>query len=406
VTAAQPAAQSTSPPAGQRTGQVSAPTQSASPSSPDAALELQAVTRCFGSVTAVDDVDLVLAGGEFFSLLGPSGCGKTTTLRMVGGFDEPDSGRILLEGQDVTAQPPYRRGVNTVFQNYALFPHLTVSDNVAFGLRRKGLERAETKRRVGDYLSLVGLEGLERRRPTQLSGGQQQRVALARALVNHPKLLLLDEPMGALDARIRKSMQVELKRIQRDVGITFLYVTHDQNEAMAMSDRLAVMRAGRCEDIGPPTRVYDQPGTRFVAQFLGTCNLVDVEPSGGQIRLTDGTVVHVGSHTGPVAAGTTLGVRPEKLTLRVVEGAAAAPSGPNAVAAHVTMATYLGASSEYEVTTSVGTTLTVFAQNLNAPARAGDAVVVSWDARHAFLLPPETSGPAEAGSASQDGPPA
>jgi spermidine/putrescine transport system ATP-binding protein len=353
------------------------------------AVELRAVTRRFGSVTAVDAIDLALPVGEFFSLLGPSGCGKTTTLRMIGGFDQPDSGQILLEGQDVTWEPPYRRGVNTVFQSYALFPHFSVFDNVAFGLRRLGLRRAEIKSRVGEYLALVGLEGFGRRRPSQLSGGQQQRVALARALVNHPKLLLLDEPMGALDARIRKSMQVELKRIQRDVGITFLYVTHDQNEAMAMSDRLAVMRAGRCEDLGPPPRVYDRPGTRFVAEFLGTCNLLPIDVAGDRLRLTEGTPLDLGDSPGAVVAGTTLGVRPEKVKLEVVAPRGGASEVANALSARVTTATYLGASSEYELTTAGGTTMTVFSQNLTDPARVGDEVTLSWDPDHSFLLPPE-----------------
>jgi len=356
---------------------------------PTPAVELRGVSRRFGDVVAVAHLDLDLTGGEFFSLLGPSGCGKTTTLRMIGGFEQPSGGQILLAGRDVTGLPPYKRDVNTVFQSYALFPHLSVADNVAFGLRRRGVARAEAKRLVDEHLDLVGLAGYGRRRPAQLSGGQQQRVALARALVNRPKVLLLDEPMGALDARIRKSMQLELKRIQRDVGITFLYVTHDQSEAMAMSDRLAVMHAGLVEDMGPPQRVYDRPGTRFVAEFLGSCNLLPVEVDGGRVRFPDGTPVRLPSGTAPeaLADGARLGIRPEKLLVR-----SAGPDGAAATGHHltvtVTTATYLGASSEYEVRTSWGDQLHVFAQNLGAAAAVGDTVELVWEPEHCFLLPP------------------
>ncbi|MDE3222740.1 MAG: spermidine/putrescine ABC transporter ATP-binding protein, partial [Acidobacteriota bacterium] len=230
------------------------------------------VTKIFDEAPAVDDLNLEIHEGEFFSLLGPSGCGKTTSLRMLGGFEEPTSGRLLLGGDDVTYQAPYRRDVNTVFQSYALFPHLDVFENVAFGLRRQKISRAQIKSKVSEMLEIVDLPNFERRRPSQLSGGQQQRVALARALVNEPTLLLLDEPMSALDAKLRRQMQVELKRIQARVGITFLYVTHDQEEAMTMSDRLAVMRHGKIEGIGSPKDVYDSPSTEFVATFLGASN--------------------------------------------------------------------------------------------------------------------------------------
>ncbi|RKR73539.1 ABC transporter ATP-binding protein [Frondihabitans australicus] len=334
-----------------------------------AAVRLDGIGRRFGDSVAVERIDLELAPGEFFALLGPSGCGKTTTLRMVGGFETPSYGRISLGGRDVTDLPPYRRDVNTVFQSYALFPHLSVFDNVAFGLRRTGVAKGQIKERVNRYLEMVGLHGFGRRTPGQLSGGQQQRVALARALVNEPKVLLLDEPMGALDARIRKTMQVELKRIQREVGITFLYVTHDQSEAMAMADRLAVMNKGIAEDIGTPDRVYDRPATHFVADFLGTCNLL------------------------PAPSGTTerLGIRPEKLHLhRVAEGAGAGaqPTGEN-LHARVETATYFGASSEYVVRTANGDSLIVYAQNVHDSARAheGDDVEVSWAPEHAFPLP-------------------
>ena len=255
------------------------------------AVRLEHVTKKYKSMVAVDDLSLELAQGEFFALLGPSGCGKTTTLRMVGGFDQPTSGKIFLGGEDITWTPPYRRDVNTVFQSYALFPHLSVFDNVAFGLRRRGVDKSEVKELVEEHLELVSLGSFGPRPATQLSGGQQQRVALARALVNRPRVLLLDEPMGALDAKIRKTMQIELKKIQREVGITFLYVTHDQDEAMALGDRLAVMHSGKYEDLGEPQRVYDQPATQFVAQFLGTCNLFPVTPAQGVLTLPDGATI-------------------------------------------------------------------------------------------------------------------
>ena len=238
-------------------------------------VRLERVSKFFGDVPAVDDLSLDIAEGEFFSLLGPSGCGKTTTLRMIGGFEDPSLGTVYLGGRDVTDLPPYRRDVNTVFQSYALFPHLDVFENVAFGLRRKKVGGKDIGQRVRDAMSLVDLEGFEKRKPSQMSGGQQQRVALARALVNRPKVLLLDEPLGALDLKLRKQMQLELKRIQEEVGITFIYVTHDQEEAMTMSDRLAVMRRGQIEQIGAPELVYESPATEFVAGFLGASNLLD-----------------------------------------------------------------------------------------------------------------------------------
>jgi spermidine/putrescine transport system ATP-binding protein len=236
----------------------------------------------FGDFVAVDGIDLSIAPGEFFSLLGPSGCGKTTTLRLVAGFEQPTSGAILLDGVDLARTPPHRRPVNTVFQSYALFPHLTVEDNVAYGLRWQhgGVSKADRRRRVGDAIALVRLEGLAHRKPAQLSGGQQQRVALARALVLKPSVLLLDEPLGALDAKLRKALQHELTSLQRDVGITFVYVTHDQEEALTMSDRLAVMDRGRVAQVGPPREVYTEPATAYVADFLGVANLLDVMATG------------------------------------------------------------------------------------------------------------------------------
>ncbi len=232
-------------------------------------VRLERVSKLFGPVAAVDDLSLDIAEGEFFSMLGPSGCGKTTTLRMIGGFEDPSLGTVYLGGRDVTNLPPYKRDVNTVFQSYALFPHLDVYENVAFGLRRKKVPKDEVETRVKQSMTLVDLIGFEKRKPPQMSGGQQQRVALARALVNHPKVLLLDEPLGALDLKLRKQMQLELKRIQQEVGITFIYVTHDQEEAMTMSNRLAVMRNGRIEQLGEPEYVYENPATEFVAGFLG-----------------------------------------------------------------------------------------------------------------------------------------
>jgi ABC-type Fe3+/spermidine/putrescine transport system ATPase subunit len=306
---------------------------------------------------------------------------------MIGGFELPTTGRIFLNGRDVTTLPPFRRDVNTVFQSYALFPHLSVFDNVAFGLRRRGVSGAETKKKVESQLELVGLAGYGRRRPAQLSGGQQQRVALARALVNEPKVLLLDEPMGALDAKIRKTMQAELKRIQREVGITFLYVTHDQAEAMSMADRLGVMNAGSIEDLGAPERVYDHPVTQFVAEFLGTCNILPTTSNGKVLTLPDGGIVEVAdaASAGVLARGSRVGIRPEKLSVSRSKGAARA----NTVTGTVSTATYLGASTDYEVETPWGSTLKAFAQNLDSADRAGvgDTVTLSWNANHCFILP-------------------
>ncbi len=296
-------------------------------------VRLQDVTKIFAGQTAVDHLSLTIEGGEFFSLLGPSGCGKTTTLNMIGGFEQPTSGAIFLGGVDVSRQPAYKRDVNTVFQSYALFPHLDVFENVAFGLRRKGVRGGEVDSRVRAILELVDLLGFERRKPGQLSGGQQQRVAVARALVNRPKLLLLDEPLGALDLKLRKQMQLELKRIQSDVGITFLYVTHDQEEAMVMSDRLAVMSGGRIEQIGRPDMVYDNPATEFVAGFLGASNLIpgDVIERGGDlatVRLDDGTLVHVTSkRLGDRGPRVKIGVRPEKIRVMPADEAARGTAG-------------------------------------------------------------------------------
>ncbi|MDQ3958390.1 MAG: ABC transporter ATP-binding protein [Actinomycetota bacterium] len=355
-------------------------------------VRLESVTKTFKDTTAVDDVSLTIRSGEFFSLLGPSGCGKTTTLRIVGGFEHPTAGRVFLEGRDVTDVPPYRRDVNTVFQSYALFPHLNVFENVAFGLKRRRVPGEEIARRVREMLDLVDLGGLGNRRSTQLSGGQQQRVALARALINRPQVLLLDEPLGALDLKLRKGMQLELKRIQGEVGITFVYVTHDQDEAMTMSDRIAVMSAGRMEQIGPPQEVYELPSTEFVAGFLGASNLLDgeVENADGdvaKVRLTEGEVVLLPAARLPSSRPVRVGVRPEKLH---IEAATSGASGHrNCVPATVTASTYTGVSTSYQCTTSAGATLTVYVQNASGSPSSlgpGTAVTLGWDPEHTFAV--------------------
>ena len=363
--------------------------------SPDVDVRLERVTKLFADVAAVDDLSLDIGRGMFFSLLGPSGCGKTTTLRMIGGFEEPSAGRIHLRGRDVTDLAPYRRNVNTVFQSYALFPHLSVFDNVAFGLRRRKVPGDDVTRRVGESLELVDLPGFQRRRPSQLSGGQQQRVALARALVNEPEVLLLDEPLGALDLKLRKQMQLELKRIQSEVGITFLYVTHDQEEAMTMSDRLAVMRHGRIEQIGPPEEVYERPGTEFVAGFLGASNLISGEVKERQgdravVAVRGGeSVVVGGADWAPVGAMVKVGVRPEKVQIKHDDGPP--PAGWNAVSGLLRMASYVGVSHQFTVEGPDGRTLTVYQQNLGAETipSPGDRVQLSWRPEHTFVVVPD-----------------
>ena len=351
---------------------------------------------------AVDHIDLDVNEGEFFSLLGPSGCGKTTTLRMIGGFEQPTEGRIELQGEDVTWLPAYKRNVNTVFQNYALFPHLTIFENVAFGLRRKKVGDAEVKQRVRDMLDLVELPGYERRKPSQISGGQAQRVALARALVNKPAVLLLDEPLGALDLKLRKQMQVELKRIQQEVGITFIYVTHDQEEAMTMSDRIAVMHKGRYEQLGDPEALYERPQTRFVAGFLGVSNLLLATRDGtdgdyAAFRLGDGTAIRVPAAL--VEGGgskVAIGIRPEKF--RMIETTKEVPAGLNRVPGVVTHASYLGVSTQYIVTLADGHRITVFEQNVERATKAelwtaGEQVILAWSPDHCFVV--EETGDAE-----------
>ena len=300
-------------------------------------VRLDRVTKQFHDVTAVDDLSLDIERGEFFAMLGPSGCGKTTTLRMIAGFEDVTAGTVWLGDQNVTELPPYKRDVNTVFQNYALFPHLNVFENVAFGLRRRKVSDSEIKRRVAEMLEMVELPGYERRRTNQLSGGQQQRVALARALINNPRVLLLDEPLGALDLKLRKQMQLELKRIQSNVGITFVFVTHDQEEAMTMSNRIAVMRAGKIEQLGAPEDLYERPVTPFVASFLGVSNLLDGKVIGidgqfAEVELGRGERVRVPAEGCRDTLEVTIGVRPEKLRLVAAESDATGTAAPAATA--------------------------------------------------------------------------
>jgi spermidine/putrescine transport system ATP-binding protein len=358
-------------------------------------VRLERVSKLFGDVAAVDDLSLDIAEGEFFSLLGPSGCGKTTTLRMIGGFEDPSLGTVYLGGRDVTDDPPYKREVNTVFQSYALFPHLDVYENVAFGLRRKRVDKSELDTRVKDAMALVDLIGFENRKPPQMSGGQQQRVALARALVNHPKVLLLDEPLGALDLKLRKKMQLELKRIQQEVGITFIYVTHDQEEAMTMSDRLAVMRLGKMEQLGQPEDVYENPATEFVAGFLGASNMLegDLKESNGEfstVQLIGGGTLQVPTARIPADAGShfKVGVRPEKVA---ISKGSSTPSGMNGVEGTVSMATYIGVSHQYKVATPDDHELTVYVQNLgiDESPRQGEQVTLSWKPEYTFAVTPQ-----------------
>jgi spermidine/putrescine transport system ATP-binding protein len=361
-------------------------------------VRLDRVSKRFHDVVAVDDLSLDVQRGEFFSMLGPSGCGKTTTLRMIGGFEDASAGTIYLGDADVTGLPPFKRDVNTVFQNYALFPHLSVYENVAFGLRRKRTPASDIRQRVAAMLELVELPGYERRKPSQLSGGQQQRVALARALINQPRVLLLDEPLGALDLKLRKQMQIELKRIQTEVGITFIYVTHDQEEAMTMSDRIAVMRHGRIEQLGRPEELYERPTTAFVAGFLGVSNLLDgqvVDRDGALtgIRLTDGTVLRAPSELVNGSSSVRVGVRPEKLRVLAVNDEHVNDDGGrlNHLRGTVLDASYIGVSTQYLVQTADGHRLVVYSQNLETSGSAealadGQQVLLTWKPQHTFVI--------------------
>jgi spermidine/putrescine transport system ATP-binding protein len=367
-------------------------------------VELKGVTKRFDELVAVDDLSLELSGGEFFTLLGPSGCGKTTTLRMIAGFERPSAGAIRIEGADVAALPPHRRPTNTVFQSYALFPHLSVEANVAFGLRRKRVARAEVERRVGDELERVGLAAEAKRRPAQLSGGQQQRVALARALVNLPKVLLLDEPLGALDMKLRKGLQVELKRIQREVGITFVYVTHDQEEALTMSDRIAVMNRGRVEQVGVPEDVYERPATTFVAGFIGVSNLMPATVSGpGEVRLDNGPTVRTTTDGFSPGERCHAVVRPEKLRVEPSDaGGAPSANGLPRVEGIVESSLYLGTSTQIAVDLGEGVRMTVLVPNADEAQRqhlpgGGARVALSWEPEHMHLMRGSPAGSAGAG---------
>jgi spermidine/putrescine transport system ATP-binding protein len=371
-------------------------------------VELRSVSKRFGDLLAVDDLSLDLAGGEFFTLLGPSGCGKTTTLRMVAGFEQPSEGEIRIEGEDVAGLPPHRRPTNTVFQSYALFPHLSVRDNVAFGLKRKRVPREEIGRRVRAELERVGLSVEANRRPAQLSGGQQQRVALARALVNLPKVLLLDEPLGALDLKLRKGLQIELKRIQREVGITFVYVTHDQEEALTMSDRIAVMNRGRVEQVGDPEDVYERPATTFVAGFIGVSNLMPAEISGpGEVRLDHGPSLRVPSEGMSPGERCQAVVRPEKLRIDAIGDAGApASNGLPRVEGTVESSVYLGTTTQIVVDLGDEVRMTVLVPNASESERqrlpgGGARVELSWEPAHMHLV--RESAPAEQGGDDRGG---
>ena len=316
-------------------------------------VELVGARKSYGEVVAVDDVDLRVAAGEFFTLLGPSGSGKTTTLRLIAGFEQPDAGEVRLAGAEITRRPPYARDVNTVFQDYALFPHMTVAENVGYGLRVKGTGRAERARAVNEVLATVRLEGYAKRKPLQLSGGQRQRVALARAIVNRPRVLLLDEPLGALDLKLRQEMQVFLKSLQRDLGMTFIYVTHDQEEALTMSDRIAVFNEGRIEQVGEPAEVYDRPASEFVAGFVGTSNIVD-------------------------RGGRRLCIRPEVIEL-----------GNGGEPAVIDDVVFVGAFTRYLVLTDNGERLTVVQQSDGRTLGRGERVGLAWRDEDAFQLPGE-----------------
>jgi spermidine/putrescine transport system ATP-binding protein len=350
------------------------------------AVKLSAVTKRFGEFVAVDDLSLDIYEGEFFSLLGPSGCGKTTTLRMIAGFEEPTEGDISVDGDPMRGVPPYRRPVNTVFQSYAIFPHLNVFDNVAFGLRRSGVKGEELHKRVTDACEMVQLSGFEKRKPSMLSGGQQQRVALARALVNHPEVLLLDEPLGALDLKLRKEMQLYLKNLQHEVGITFIYVTHDQEEALTMSDRIAVMNEGKVQQVADPPTLYELPRNRFVSDFIGQTNVFS-----GTVESVSGKRITLSTPSGKVEATARevevevgaeahAAVRPEKVRF--------GNEGDNVSTARIRQIVYLGVSTQYIAELPDGEKLVLYQQNSREDANPdiGEDVTVVWDARHCLIL--------------------
>ncbi len=354
-------------------------------------VELQNITKRFDKTLAANDVSLHINAGEFITLLGPSGCGKTTLLRIIAGFEKPNVGRVLLGGEDVTTLPPYRRNVTTVFQQYALFPHLTVFHNVAFGLQRRRLDRETIKQRVAAALEMVRLAGMEERRPSEISGGQQQRVALARALVLEPKVLLLDEPLAALDLKLRKQMQYELKSLQRRLGISFVFVTHDQEEALTMSDRVVVMNSGNIEQIGLPQEIYEQPRSQFVAEFIGDSNILEgtVESSDGSVTIVQTNEAIFSVQGNGVKAGEKIKimVRPEKIKLSA-NGTSEATIG--GLCGKVESAMYLGESTQWRVAINGGQAITVLEQNHESSqaiqSRIGQAVTLNWEPDSAVLL--------------------
>jgi len=354
-------------------------------------IRLERISKRFGEALAVDDVSIEIARGEFFSMLGPSGCGKTTTLRMIAGFEEPTTGRVLLDGDDVTLVSARHRNVNMVFQDYALFPHMSVAENVGFGLKLKRVPRVEARTRIEEMLAVVRLEGLGERRPAELSGGQRQRVALARALVNRPAALLLDEPLGALDLKLRREMQLELKRIQKTTGTTFVYVTHDQEEALTMSDRIAVMDGGRVQQLADPKTLYERPQTSFVADFIGTSNALElsVDRREGELAIMEpGPGVRVAVAT-PTAVGETLqiSIRPEKIS--IVDGGGDDAGGNGCRVSGVAVErVYLGSVSQTVVELPGGERLAVHELNDDdvSSIEPGDAVTLSWPARHSLVV--------------------
>ena len=354
-------------------------------------LHLVNLTKSFGDFKAVDNLSLTIPAGSFFALLGPSGCGKTTTLRMVAGLEEPTSGQIKLGQEDVTNLPPYKRWVNTVFQSYALFPHLTIYENVAFGLRRQKAKDIDNQ--VKAMLELVELTTQAQKKPQQLSGGQQQRVAVARALINEPDVLLLDEPLGALDLKLRRQMQLELKRIQTEVGITFVHVTHDQEEAMTMADTIAVMNEGKIEQMGSPVQIYEHPKTAFVANFLGQTNLFEGTVAGVEgdelaVKVKDVTL-YVPLNSTEIRSGRIVfGVRPEKVKI-VDQGKSGLPK--NQINGSIKLTAFVGVSTQYEVITNWGQEISAFEQNIDPSdlGRPGQAVTLAWEPRHTFVLDPD-----------------
>ncbi|MFE2558549.1 ABC transporter ATP-binding protein [Streptomyces sp. NPDC059352] len=356
-------------------------------------VRLTGISKSYGSFTAVHPLDLTVPQGSFFALLGASGCGKTTTLRMIAGLEDPSTGTVFLGDRDVTDLPPYKRPVNTVFQSYALFPHMDISENIAFGLRRRGIK--SVKKQVDDMLELVQLGDKAHHKPHQLSGGQQQRVAVARALINHPQVLLLDEPLGALDLKLRRQMQLELKRIQTEVGITFVHVTHDQEEAMTMADQVAVMNGGRVEQLGAPADLYENPQTTFVANFLGTSNLIEAEvletgsdvvvsAGGGKLRVPGDRCTSAVRQGGKVLVG----VRPEKISLAHADDAGSIADGRNRVTGRIVDSSFIGVSTQYVVNSPAGAELQVYEQNVDRRAGLlpGAEVVLHWNPAHTFGL--------------------